>query len=340
MILKKFSILLFLIPSIIFSQVDSLADDFSDVLDTIEYQGEKIVLYKNNSWTFLSSIDQLKRDELFCDTSMIFKECWNTNMTFTYGSSGTINDSIVIPLIDSVRKFVLPHYGSINSGFGWRGRREHKAIDINLDVGTPVRAAFDGKVRYAQYNKGGYGKLIIIRHFNGLETYYAHLSKIYVKPNQIVKAGQIIGAGGNTGASWTGAHLHFEVRWKDHAFDPLKIIDFENQKLKSDTLVLKPSDFKVVQDHKAYARNLVNGDKPMPRYGGVTTPTQTNPNKASPSNDKLYQSVKPGTYHMVQKGESLWSIANKYGTTVENLCKLNNIQPNSVIQIGQKIRIK
>ena len=116
-----------------------------------------------------------------------------------------------------------------------------------MNKGDTVKAAFDGVVRYAKYNRGGFGNLIIIRHYNGLETYYGHLSKINVKVNEVVKSGEHIALGGSTGRS-RGPHLHFEVRYKDLPLDPLRVIDFDNQKLISNTFpvtrrVFFPNDY-------------------------------------------------------------------------------------------------
>ncbi|PLW92038.1 MAG: metalloendopeptidase [Marinilabiliales bacterium] len=313
--------------------------DSSDVLDTIPYGEQHIVLYKANVWDYVIDPEILARDKAISDTMDIFTERWNNEITFPYQwpDPGPPPDSILIQLVDDERGFVLPHYGMITSGFGWRYGRNHKAIDIDLEKGTPVRAAFDGKVRYSQYNNGGYGNLIIIRHFNGLETYYAHLTTRYVKPNQIVKAGQIIGTGGNTGAHWTGAHLHFECRWWDHAFDPLRIIEFDSLRLKSDSVILTPADFKISQSHKAYVNNGVNGQNSgtAVNYGGnnVTNnkPVETN---ASASGKVM------GNYYYVKKGDTLSAIARRFGTSVAKLCELNGISKNSTLHIGQKIRIK
>jgi murein DD-endopeptidase MepM/ murein hydrolase activator NlpD len=113
----------------------------------------------------------------------------------------------------------------------------HYGIDIGLNTGDPVKSAFEGMVRFAKKH-GGYGNVVIIRHYNGLETVYAHLHKIKVKPGQIVEAGQVIGTGGNTGRSF-GSHLHFEVRFKGKPINPNQIISFKNQCLHSDVIVLE-----------------------------------------------------------------------------------------------------
>lgn len=343
-----------LIKSLVFVSLLTLSASFigaqndiihasSDVLDTIPYGDQHIVLYKDNVWDYIIDPDVLAYDKAVSDTMKIFTEYWNTEITFPYSwpDPGPPPDSILIKLVDDHRKFVLPHYGMITSGFGWRYGRAHKAIDIDLEKGTPVRAAFDGKVRYSQYNTGGYGNLIIIRHFNGLETYYAHLTTRYVKPNQIVKAGQIIGTGGNTGAHWTGPHLHFECRWYDHAFDPLKIIEFDSLRLKSDSVYLTPNDFKISQSHKAYLTKGVNGQNSgsTVNYGGSNTNTHSKSSSTVKTNASASGKV-IGNYYYVKKGDTLSAIAKRFNTTVDKLCELNGISKTSILHIGQKIRIK
>lgn len=313
--------------------------DSSNILDTIPFDGRNIILYEDNVWDYVIDPEILARDKALADTMKIFTENWNNEITFPYSwpDPGPPPDSILIELVNKDRKFVLPHFGIITSGFGWRYGRKHKAIDIGLTRGTPVKAAFDGKVRYAKYNTGGYGNLIIIRHFNGLETYYAHLTTIYVKPNQIVKAGQIIATGGNTGAQWTGAHLHFECRWHDHAFDPLKIIKFDSLRLKSDSVILTPNDFKIVQSHKAYVKNGVNGQNSGTaiNYGGSTTTSNTHVETNATASGKVM-----GNSYYVKKGDTLSAIARRFGTSVDKLCELNGISKTGTLRIGQKIRIK
>ena len=144
-----------------------------------------------------------------------------------------MTDSIVINFQPS--SFFCAPVGKLNSPFGPRGRKQHKGIDTGLDIGDTLRSVFDGKIRYAQYNSGGYGNLVIIRHHNGLETYYAHLSKMFVKSGDIVSAGDVIGLGGETGNA-LGPHLHFEIRYMDNAFDPEKIIDLKINVLRLNSL--------------------------------------------------------------------------------------------------------
>ncbi|MES2515627.1 MAG: M23 family metallopeptidase [Bacteroidota bacterium] len=196
---------------------------------------------------------------------------------------------------DSLGVYSHPRLGQVNSKFGWRDGRMHKGIDINLNKGDAVVAAFDGMVRIASI-KGGYGNVIIIRHYNGLETVYGHLSKIKVKPGQVVLAGQLIGLGGNTGRS-SGPHLHFEVRFKGQALNPASIISFVDNKIYNDSIVIKKS-----------------------RYGIC----------AYPSN---------ATLHTIEKGDTWYEVAKRYGLSMKELCVLNNTDKRYYLKIGQKLRV-
>lgn len=133
--------------------------------------------------------------------------------------------------------YVPPFVGPITSGFGWRDSTKHNGVDIDLNKGDKVVSAFDGMVRIAK-REGGFGNVVIVRHYNGLETVYAHLSKIKVKSGQIVTAGQLLGLGGSTGHS-TGTHLHFEVRFKGVPINPKYLICFREQRLLCSELVIK-----------------------------------------------------------------------------------------------------
>ncbi len=157
------------------------------------------------------------------------------------------DDTIRIPLRDPGHcQYVHPFNGTTTSNFGFRKYRYHFGVDINLETGDTVRCAFDGKVRIAQKSKS-YGYVVVIRHNNGLETYYAHLSKMTVKPGEDIEAGMTLGLGGNTGHSY-GSHLHFEVRFRGVAIDPNYLIDFKNQTLRTDTYELTKADFKYLTE--------------------------------------------------------------------------------------------
>jgi murein DD-endopeptidase MepM/ murein hydrolase activator NlpD len=137
----------------------------------------------------------------------------------------------------SLGYYLSPCKGVITSNYGWREGRIHKGIDIDLNKGDKVLAAFDGKVRFAK-NQGGFGNVVILMHANGLETVYAHLSRIKVKAGDIVLSGQTIGLGGSTGHSY-GSHLHFEIHYRGHAINPGTIISFTEHKLYYHSITIK-----------------------------------------------------------------------------------------------------
>lgn len=207
--------------------------------------------------------------------------------------------------------FPTPSYSIPTSHFGPRHRRFHYGLDLAMRTGEPVYAAFDGVVRFSKYNNS-YGNLIVIRHDNGLETYYAHLSKRHVTPGTRVKAGEEIGLCGNTGHS-RGSHLHFEIRYNGNAINPENVVSCETRALISPNLTLTRNSFRKVA---------------KPGYS----------NSSSSSKASHYSS--DGKYYKVRTGDTLSRIAKRNGTTISKLCKLNGLKENSIIRPGQKLRLR
>lgn len=275
------------------------------------------------------------------DNNPIFQEYWINDVLFVYEdfTSSQLADTITINLIDSTKeeKFQLTWYGAVNSPYGPRWGRMHRGVDLYLKTGDTVVSAFDGIVRYAQFNTGGYGNCVIIRHFNGLETLYGHLSKIEVAANQMIKAGELIGLGGSTGRS-DGPHLHFETRYKDYSFDPYIFIDKLTNQLNTSKLVIPkkliagyryPGDTKNAINVKEYAEeSQINQKKYWEGKKSKTPP----PKKKSIKSKVIYYTIK--------KGDSIASIARKYNITWVQLRKLNGLSKESVLRPGQKIRVK
>lgn len=234
----------------------------------------------------------------------------NTNR-FNYSS---ITEPIPIALVNEKEKkyYACPIEKKLTSRFGPRRRRWHYGVDLGLRVGDPIKVMFDGKVRIAK-RYGAYGNLVVIRHDNGLETYYAHLSKINVELNQEVKAGEILGLGGNTGRS-TGPHLHLEIRYLGAAINPEKVIDFKTYSLISDTLMLTKDCFR-------------KSSSPSSQKGSLAKNTGDT------------KTTKGGNYYKVKQGDTLGQIARRNGTTVQKLAKLNNIK-GTKIRAGQTLRIR
>lgn len=154
-----------------------------------------------------------------------------------------LQEIIPLTVLEMDCDFAMPIYGRTNSPFGWRHGRPHTGIDLQLRTGDSVYAAFDGVVRMSKYYNG-YGNCVVVRHYNGLETLYAHLSKLDVKPGTLVNAGQLLGLGGSTGHS-TGPHLHFEIRFLGRPLNPASVIDFPNETLKIDTLNIESKLFQM-----------------------------------------------------------------------------------------------
>ncbi len=238
-------------------------------------------------------------NESYIVPSMDMYPKWeNTGVHYT----ATLPDSFRIDLTG----FVMPAASrKITDIFGYRPRRRrvHNGLDIKVEKGDTIYAAFDGKVRITAYQRRGYGHYVVIRHNNGIETLYAHLSKKLVIENQNVKAGQPIGLGGNTGRS-TGSHLHFETILLGKCIDPAKLFDFKNQT--------------VTGDHYVYRR-------PGSRYI---------------ENGKVKVAGPEPKYHKVKSGDTIAKIAKKHGVSQRSIFRLNGLNANSIIRPGQRLRVQ
>ena len=216
----------------------------------------------------------------------------------------------------------------ITSNFGSRWGRQHKGLDIKVYIGDTIRAAFSGKVRIVRYEAGGYGKYIVIRHNNGLETIYGHLSKQLVEENQEVRSGEVIGLGGNTGRS-TGSHLHFETRLCGVALNPALMFDFRAQDVTGDYYAFNKETY----DNESTNATRLRGKQDSSTYASTDSSDDYATNKRTTSG--LTDQI---SYHKVKKGETLDRIAKKRGVTVEKICKLNHITKTMRLRPGQILR--
>ena len=224
---------------------------------------------------------------------------WENTRVHAYGKDVVIPDTFRIDMTG----FAMPTSNTkITSKFGPRRRRMHNGIDVKVYIGDTIRSAFSGKVRMVKYERRGYGQYVVIRHDNGLETVYGHLSKQLVKEDQYVEAGEVIGLGGNTGRS-TGSHLHFETRFLGQAINPALLFDFEKQDIVADSYMFKKGN-----------------------------------NRYRSTNTTAYASNGDIQYYKVRKGDSLSRIAQKTGTSIDALCKLNKISRRTTLRIGQVLR--
>ena len=296
-------------------------------IDTVNTEKGEMVIYSNRTWKFLldEEFDGIMNEALFniiqADTNLNLVQTWNNDLCFTSERTNDLsrmNDTIWLCLVDDMPKdFVSPVPGIVTSRYGYRKGRYHNGIDLNLRTGDTVKAAFSGRVRYAKWNDGGFGNLVIIRHHNGLETFYAHLSKHLVAPDQEVKAGEPIGLGGNTGRSF-GAHLHFEVRFYDSPLNPEEVIDFAKKELKDENLLVQKRLFRP-------------GAKPSDEEisGESIAAVQARTEAAGARK-----------YYKIRSGDTLSQIASKSNTTVSRLCKLNGIRPTTLLQVGRQLRVR
>ena len=222
---------------------------------------------------------------------------WDNQRVHAFGNAVVIPDTFRIDMTG----FCMPTTNTkITSKFGPRRRRMHNGIDVKVYIGDTIRAAFSGKVRMVKYERRGYGKYVVIRHDNGLETIYGHLSKQLVNEDQYVEAGEVIGLGGNTGRS-TGSHLHFETRFLGQAINPALLFDFEKHDIVTDTYLFK------------------KGNNRYRRSAGIVA-----------SGDVQY--------YKVRRGDSLSRISKKTGVSIDRLCKLNGISRRTTLRINQVLK--
>ena len=227
----------------------------------------------------------------------------------------------------NLRGFCMPTDNRVvTSNFGARWGRQHKGIDVKVYIGDTIRAAFSGKVRMVKYEAGGYGKYVVIRHGNGLETIYGHMSKHLVAEDEIVEAGQPIGLGGNTGRS-TGSHLHFETRLCGVALNPALMFDFKNQDVVGDYYMF----YRDTYQKESIVANRLRG---VGGKGKIEADEDTELAIAAPA--ATY--AKDVKFHKVKRGETLASIARKRGTTIDEICRLNRIGKNIRLMPGQILK--
>lgn len=307
---KYLTALLLLSPLLTFSQSDNQEDEFPEPVSAEMVQAhvggandEEVndaPLFNESSAAFVlntikDSLTHIPAYDLYCG--------WDTRTLFAQKSAQeNIGKGLHFQLCKAECDFVFPTNGNLTSPFGPRWGRMHNGLDLDLETGDNVFAAFEGLVRISQYHSS-YGNVVVIRHNNGLETLYAHLSQRKVKPGDHVEAGDIVGLGGNTGRSY-GAHLHFEIRYMGDAIDPNLVIDPSTKSLR---------DWEFVLEHKHFEYKSID--------------------------PKALEARKTGKkYHVVKKGETLSAIARKHKTSVSALCKLNKIKQTSVLRPGQKLR--
>ena len=331
---KTILILSLLLPAALFAQAPDTLRVPSDFVtapgsfqqgkgaevDTLDIQDGRLllVLKDDHTWYYIKNFKMMEQDSTFVKD-------WVPNSTNPYRTpldSLPLRNSIC--LVDSASSFVCPNQVKVFSRFGMRRGRRHQGVDLPLKTGTPVVAAFDGRVRASTYNSG-YGNLVIIRHENGLETYYGHLSKREVEVGDWVRAGDEIGLGGSTGRS-TGPHLHFETRYQGFAFDPEWIADYETGQLRKNVFVLRRS---YLNANSHYTPESIDEEDEI----------YADQEKIVEEEKRIAAEQAAIRYYTVRDGDNLSKIAQRQGKSLNAILRLNpGINPDK-LSIGQKIRV-
>ncbi len=268
----------------------------------------------------LSILKEIQEERILGENEIpaedLYGGIWNNRYVNAYRSIENIPDTFKV----SLANFTMPTMGYVTSNFGPRRRRMHYGIDLKVQVGDTIYAAFDGKVRVKQYERRGYGYYLALRHPNGLETVYGHLSRFLVEEDQVVKSGDPIALGGNTGRS-TGSHLHFEIRFLGNPINPIYIVDFDNKVCHKDTYTVTPNSYRK-SSKGVDIRNLAS--------------SSTTRSSSDVKNKYATGSVK---YHRIKKGDTLGKIARMHGTTIGKICKLNNITSRATLRAGKSLRV-
>ncbi len=258
----------------------------------------------------LALVRQIKAEQAVYPVYTLYPN-WSNDRVHAYGNTVQIPDSFRIDLTG----FCMPTtHTKITSKCGPRWRRMHNGLDIKVYIGDTIRAAFDGRVRIVKYERRGYGKYVVIRHDNGLETIYGHLSKQIVKENEYVKAGDPIGLGGNTGRS-TGSHLHFETRFLGEVINPEFMFDFPKQD--------------IVADNYLFVRGANRYDWQRNRALAAVKAGKSGAAEAEKSAIR---------YHKIRKGDTLGKVSRLYHVSIDRLCQMNGIKRTTTLRIGQVLR--
>jgi LysM repeat protein len=296
---------------------------------------------------FSSPVDSLHSivDTILIPSADLYQHTWGGDNTRLRTNLLDRQGNYCLPLqIETESNFVFPCVNNsfVCSPYGMRSGRMHTGMDIKQKLGDSIVAAWDGVVRMAKKNYYAYGGTVVIRHGNGLETLYAHLSSIDVKENQAVKAGELIGKAGRTGRATT-EHLHFETRFLYEHFDPRTIIDFHTFSLCADTLYVQKGKFKT-NGAILIENNVIQLDSNIIAVDSNQMDTSLEEEIAT----KIVLKQKEITtiennknpFFIVKKGDTLYSISRKYNMSVQDLCKLNNLKENSILSVGQKLKLE
>ncbi|WP_246073886.1 M23 family metallopeptidase [Hymenobacter jeollabukensis] len=308
-------------------ETEELPDDNSEAAKSVFKPAKPLSIVSEDTSTLNlgeQSIVEMS-EEVLIDSSWIkvagYYSIWDTRYVNPYRRDPSrYRDTLTLHLTDPARQRLarMPLTTTpVTSGFRFRGYRWHYGVDLDLETGDSVKAAFDGVVRVVNWDGGGYGNYIVVRHYNGLETVYGHLSKQLVRPGTFVKAGDLIGKGGSTGRS-TGSHLHYEVRYEGNPINPEEIYNFPEYQLKKENLAITAALFNYA-GQAARMRAAVQA-----RSGSAHRPT----------------AARRTVSYRVRSGDTLSEIADKHGVSQAQIRRLNDITGKTTLRVGRTLRIK
>lgn len=360
--------------SILFLAIVAFSVTMAQTIDVTAYSQNIALIESQNTRT--DNVYQIAAYPYISETYEIpayglYQKYWDTlNIRSKMLEIPFSNDRLMLMLVqDANNPFVMPcQFEKIKMAYGeTKSGGFHPGIDLKTEPQTLVKSCFDGVVRMAR-DYGDYGFTVVVRHYNGLETVYAHLDKICVAPGQIVKSGQVIGQTGTTGNT-KECILHFETRFMNEYFDPELVIDFEEEDILQNNMALMSRDFNIISleetgswkpsatapkpkaaapdikpDTKQEAQPIekpqpVAEEKPQPKEEATTTAPQPQTTQATQT-ESTNNTETEAVYHTVAAGENLYRISIKYNTTVDKILKLNNLKNADKIIEGQKIRVK
>jgi len=303
-----FSLLVFCIPFIIIGQNSPSVNSDPKLLNLIEEYSTIVNEDDNNIFSAAT-----KKENVVDITA----EFWDTDhVKIDYNQD--VQFPINIQFKDSAYASPISRNKVVTSRYGWRKGRPHKGIDIDLITGDSLFAMFDGVVRIADYSSG-HGRTVVVRHFNGLETLYAHLSRYGVKENDTVFAGSYLGKGGTSGNA-RGSHLHLEMNYKGVAVNPEYLLNFNDEnKIRSQEIWIT----------KAWTRPELHNSKRQSKLELFSTEEEV-----------IADLNKPARMYIVKKGDTLSRISSRNNTTIAAICSSNNMRRNSTLRIGQKLIIE
>lgn len=248
----------------------------------------------------------------------ITSEYWINTVYNPYKYAKDLKFPLKLTFEDSTYASPIKKKKVVTSRYGWRWGRPHKGIDIDLVTGDSIFSMFDGVVRMARYTRG-HGKTVVVRHYNGLETVYAHLSVYGVKENDSVVKGSYLGKGGVSGNS-RGSHLHLVVNYKGTSINPEYIFKFDEEN------TIRAQEIWVTQK---WTQPLAHNSKRQSKIKPLLT-----------EEEALVSLIKQRSIYIVKPGDTLSRISKRNEVTIASLCKVNTIQRNSVLRIGQQLVIE